>query len=155
MPQFSTNTERGMFQISIKSLGIDLDEFYRRLTNQIDEMRAQGYSLSEIVNTIETDQSNGIGTFSALKGAIEKDVDIALNRQFQLSSNEPLAQAEKLVKRVLNPSAEHCDTCVYLAGLPPMPISEIEYPSMQATHGETNCSVYCRCTIEIAEEVPA
>jgi len=155
MPRFTTKTQQTMFRISLESLNIDMGAFTAQLTNRIDELLAQGFSVDEITASLESAQKDGSGLFKTFTGDIERQVDVGLNRLFQLSSNEPLAQADRLVRRVLDPAAEHCDTCVYLAGLPPMSIDQIEYPSMQLTHGETNCEAYCKCSIEIAEEVLA
>lgn len=153
MPNFTSPKQRQMFVVSLESMGIDIESFHSQLGNYVDSLRAQGFTPEEILATLEAERAQEIGIFKTLSGDIQRQVDVALNRMFQLSSNEPMAEAGKLVQRVLNPAAEHCDTCQYLASLPPMPIEQIEYPGMQATHGETNCAAWCKCTIEPVEEV--
>lgn len=148
MPTFTYPQEKTMFRLTLENMGIDLDAYTQKVVNYVDGLRAQGFSPEEIVAALEADQKNSIGVFADLRGSIEKQIDVAMNRMFQISSNEPVGESSELVHRVLDPAAEHCDTCVYLANLPPMPISEIEYPGMQTTHGETNCGSYCACTIE-------
>lgn len=155
MPNLTTQAERATFRIDLESLSIDIGSFTAQAMNRIDELIAQGFSREEIIRALETDQEKVTGMFKQLTADIERQVDAGLGHQFQLRSNEPLAEANQLVKRVLDPAAEHCDTCIYLAGLPPMPIEEIEYPSMQLTHGETNCGPYCKCTIELVDQVTA
>ena len=126
----------------------------RRIQQYVDELMASGMSRIEAVNEIEADLRTRGPLYRSLASDIGLAVDFMANRTFQRASNPPPTAAEKEAGakfvRVLNPDAEHCDSCLYEASLPPKDFDEINLPGQQPTHGESNCREFCMCTIEAA-----
>lgn len=148
MPELGSQTETNIFRIFLRGFETIADSQQKRVRDFIDQRLALGYSREEIVRQLEIELESSSGIFKELIGAIEKQIDMGLNTVYQVSSNEPLAGVAKLFQWTLDPIAEHCDSCLYQAKLPPRSFDIIPYPSTQPTVGESNCQTYCKCTLE-------
>jgi hypothetical protein len=94
--------------------------------------------------------NNGQMIFKDLIGSVEREMDYGLNLEYQISSNVPagdLPPGSEMVKWTLEPSAEHCDSCLYQASLPARDIATVPIPGTQPTQGETNCTSFCKCSL--------
>lgn len=147
MPDIQTQTESNIFTLYVKRLNTVYDNFERRLSDYVDARRALGISQREIYRQLLDDLDNGQAIFGDLVGQAARETDFGLNASYQVASNERIATK---VKWTLNPQAEHCDSCLHQASLPPRTYDQVPFPGFQPTHGETNCTQYCKCTLEPA-----
>lgn len=146
MPPLETRTQRGLFSIYTAGLETIASTIPEKMANYVRSQIILGRSRQEIFEQLEREQAGGTGFYADILSSVNKELDAILNREYQVASNEQLGTG--LVKWTLNPDAEHCDSCLHQASLPPRLISEIPLPTTQPTHGETNCGIYCKCTLE-------
>lgn len=151
--KFNSNVERNMFSIFVDKMKLVYDQFVQELAIYVKEQRILGRSDNEIITELEESQKSGTGIFKDLVGQIEAIHDDSLFTHFQITSNNFPNEKTKLFVRQLDPAAEHCDSCIYEANLPPRPLSKVVIPGMQQLHGKKNCERYCKCSIVEASKV--
>lgn len=146
MPNLTTQPEVLSFRVWVKRLETFYDNFERKVENYIAAQRAVGRPEREILAELEADKNSGRAIFNEFVGGVEREMDWGMNTEFQVASNvpaKPLPEGFEMVKWTLNPSAEHCDSCLYQAKQPARKITEIPIPGSQPTVGEDNCTRYC------------
>jgi hypothetical protein len=146
MPQLSTSVEKGFFRVWAQGWNTVYDEIEKEAMQYAREQLALGRSGPDIVAELQRDADNDGGIFRRFAAKVEQRLDLGSNTMFQLSSNRPIEGAE-LYEWVLDPSAEHCDSCLAQSRLGPRPFDVIPYPSSQPTVGASNCTTYCKCQI--------
>ncbi|TAK57879.1 MAG: hypothetical protein EPO24_09430 [Bacteroidetes bacterium] len=146
MQLLGTKIEKGLFQLYVARINNTFQEFENELRLYLIEQRLSGKSDATILSELVESQNNGRGIFKDLAGAIEKRVDGTGFKLFQHASNNFADTRTKYVWQ-LDPSAEHCDSCLYQASRGELGINEFPIPGSQETHGETNCNEYCKCTL--------
>ena len=145
MPDLETRIETNMFSLYVRRLGNVYDAFEKKLSDHIQSRLAVGMSRDKIKRQLQSDLDAEQTIFGALVSQAEHETDFGLNAEYQISSNEAIAE---MVVWTLDPEAEHCDSCQHQAGLPARPIESVPFPGFQPTVGETNCERYCKCTLE-------
>ena len=156
MPDFRTTQESNLFKVWIQRLKTVYTNFEQKMTDHVSGQLALGRSRTDIVAELKDNLANNQSIFKELLGSVEREMDWGLNLEYQVSSNVPtkaLPPGSELVKWTLEPAAEHCDSCLYQAGLPARDIATIPIPGSQPTSGETNCTQWCKCTLEPVVEL--
>jgi hypothetical protein len=137
------NIDKLMFQVfNEKALSL-YDTFYADLRNQFLIDKQLGISPQETLKRLEGQYKNMTGLFGTLNSQLKKELSETLNTTYQYSSNNYGADAKGLYEWVLEPTAEHCDSCLYQAGRGALSINEFPVPGFQSLHGENNCEHYC------------
>ena len=150
MPNLSTDVERNFFRVFVRGVNTMADQIEADIRQYFDEQVALGRDPMDILTELEDSRKNGLGLIKSIVGRVEGKVDFGTNTVFQLASNEPLKQSSGLFNWVLDPMAEHCDSCLWQSKQEPRPWDQMPFPTSQEDHG-TNCGRYCKCTIEPAE----
>jgi hypothetical protein len=127
------------------------DDFVNRLNQEAQRRIATGLSPDEAMAQIDADFRNNGPLLRRLTGDIGQAVDFGANTTFQRTSN-PVPKITKgkgapLFEWTLDPAAEHCESCLHQASLPPRSFDDIPLPTQQPTHGDSNCREYCKCTL--------
>lgn len=146
MPDLRSDIERDAFRVSALKIGLVYDNFERELAAHVQLRRAAGLSDAQIEAELTRAYEAKSGIFGTLIGRAQKEVDTALNLEFQISSNKAQPVSSQVLW-TLNPQAEHCDSCLFQASQGPRDIANVPVPGLQPQHGETNCQEYCRCTL--------
>lgn len=145
MPSFDSKFQRIVFELYVQRVNTAYSNFEGRLADYIQTRIAFGQTREGIIAELLADLQNGSGIFKDLVGQVGYETDFGLNAEYQVASNEDVGE---VVKWTLDPSAEHCDSCLHQASLGPRPIEEVPFPGFQPTEGKTNCERYCKCTLE-------
>ena len=152
MPILNTQIEQNVFKLFVQRVLMNYSVLEQRLTDHVRTQLLLGRSRKEILDELTVSLNNGMGIFKQLSGDLRSSLEFGLNTTFQVASNEPLKEAKAMMKWTLNPSAEHCESCLFQASQPPRPFGKIPFPGSQPTHGDSNCTSYCRCTLEVVGE---
>jgi len=148
MPQLSTNTERNFFKIFLQGFNTLIGQAEENGLQYYREQIALGRNPQEVLNEFK---SGDAAVIRQMRGGIETRIDLGLNTVYQVSSNEPLEGVATKFKWTLDPSAEHCDSCIAQAAKEAGDFRSFPMPGTQPTIGETNCARYCKCTLEAVE----
>ena len=141
---------RTSFSIWQNKFDAAYDKFTADLEGQVQTMRSQGLSDTEIMGRLERTLTDEVGVFGPFVGDIEKYADDLSSIIAQTASNSDFDENQKLVW-VLDPSAkEHCDDCIANEGIDAMTFAEWEAIGIPGS-GNTECGEYCKCTLEVAE----
>lgn len=147
--KLSTKVEQGLFKVYVEKMDNVYTHFTDNLRTHLLKQRALGISDNEIIKGLQADQENGQGLFKKLAGDIESNIDETSFGLFGSFSNN-WNDTVNLYDWILDPSAEHCDSCLFQAGRGSLPINEFPIPGTQPTEGATNCNEYCKCTLDRA-----
>ena len=145
MPEVATRMEGSVFTLFVKRLNTVYDSFERKMADYVSSRVALGADRNTVLRQILADLENGTGIFEKLLNDAKYEVDFGTNQSYQVAANEALA-SEK-VEWVLDPDADHCDSCLAQAGMGARAREEVPFPGMQPTIGETNCERYCKCSL--------
>jgi hypothetical protein len=141
---------KSFFRVFFRGFSDYFNDVEARLRQDYLEKRALGRTTEDILSEWEASRKGDLGLMRQITSGIELKLDTAGNTIFQLESNNLEGEGE-LFKWTLDPSAEHCDSCLHQASLGARAFQDIPIPTTQPTHGETNCTAYCKCTIEVVE----
>ena len=150
MPQLGTAVDRNFFRIFSQGFNTMANEMESSIRQHFNEQVALGRSPLDVLNELESARTDDSGLLRRITAGVEGRLDLGTATLFQIGSNDPLRDAAEFFVWRLDPTAEHCDSCLYQASLPPRKYEDIPFPTTQETVGETNCTRYCKCTVEIA-----
>lgn len=145
MPDLTTQTGGNFLKVFVQSWNSFAEQMEQKIFDYFRQQVSLGRSTQDVIRELEESQKAGTGIFKRLMGEAELNLENGLNTVFQIESNN--FQAD-LVEWVLDPTAEHCDSCLAQAAKGPRPMDEMPLPSTQPTIGETNCHVFCKCTLQ-------
>lgn len=136
---------QGLFDAMSKQLDTHLTTLLNELRDQIENMVAQGIAPEEITRTLMEDIKQETGIFANLSGKVGSLIDNQFGTMTGVVANNEVADLSNLFEWVVEPTAEHCETCDARDG------QQKTYEEWQKLGlpgaGTTLCKQYCKCSL--------
>lgn len=125
-----------------------LETYLARIRQRATELTGAGVNVDEVQRILLQDIENQTGEFSQLVGDIGLNIDRSI---FQVSSDvsiEMVREVSDQFKWELEPSAEHCDTCLERSNMKAQSMEFWENIGLPGSGTTTICGIYCKCSLE-------
>ena len=101
-----------MFDIFINDAERALDDAIADIQSQAERMRALGMTNEQIVQRLQFELDGESAAFGSFRSAINKSFQDVTNGTAQMESNDAMKGVADNFEWILDPGAEHCESCI-------------------------------------------